>query len=63
MQWILELLGFKTSAEKKKRQLAQLREKAFQAQRAGNLRLAGKFLSEAEILETQIIELEAGKKH
>ena len=42
--------------EKKKEKLASLREKAFKAQRNGDLRMAGKYLHEAEILETSIIE-------
>ena len=56
MQWILELLGLKSSTDRQKKRLEQLRQKAFEAQRNGNLRLAGKYLSEAELLETQIIE-------
>ena len=62
MQWILELLGFKSSINRQKQKLDQLRQKAFEAQRNGNLRLAGKYLSEAEQLETKIFEAEAGSK-
>ena len=56
MNWIRKLLGLKSPIEKKRAKLAVLREKAFQAQRVGDLRLAGKYLHEAEILETSIIE-------
>jgi len=62
MNWLLELLGLKTSIKKKQRKLALLREKAFQAQRNGNLSLAGKYSLEAEFLETEIFEEQADKK-
>lgn len=59
MEWIRKLFGLKTSLEKKQDKLATLREKAFDAQRRGKLSLAGKYLHEAEILETEIVnELE-----
>mgnify|MGYP001310433559 CR=1 FL=1 len=59
MEWIRKLFGLKTSLEKKQDELATLREKAFSAQRKGKLSLAGKYLHEAEILETEIVnELE-----
>lgn len=56
MNWFRKLFGLKSPIEKKKEKLASLREKAFQAQRNGDLRMAGKYLHEAEILETSIIE-------
>tara|TARA_B100001248_G_C27156875_1_gene351636 strand:- start:262 stop:447 length:186 start_codon:yes stop_codon:yes gene_type:complete len=56
MKWILKLFGIKTSLEKKTEKLAELRAKAFDAQRRGKLSLAGKYLHEAEILETEIIQ-------
>ena len=56
MNWVRKLFGLKSPIEKKKEKLASLREKAFQAQRNGDLRMAGKYLHEAEILETSIIE-------
>ena len=59
MQWILELLGLKSSVNRQKQKLEQLRQKAFEAQRNGNLRLAGKYLAEAEVLETQILDAES----
>ena len=62
MQWILELLGFKSAIEKKKLKVKTLREKAFQAQRNGNLRLAGKYTLEAESLEEEIFEQESDEK-
>ena len=59
MQWILELLGLKSSTDRQKKRLEQLRQKAFEAQRNGNLRLAGKYLAEAEVLEAQILDAES----
>ena len=56
MKWILKLLGIKTSLERKSEKLADLRAKAFDAQRRGKLSLAGKFLHEAEILATEIVK-------
>ena len=55
MNWFRKLFGLKSPIEKKKEKLASLREKAFQAQRNGVLRMAVKYLHEAEILETSII--------
>ena len=62
MNWLLSLLGFKTSIQKKQQKLAGLREKAFQAQRNGNLSLCGKYTLEAELLETEIFEAQTDKK-
>ena len=62
MNWLLELLGIKPSIKKKQQKLARIREKAFQAQRNGNLSLCGKYTLEAELLETEIFEEQADKK-
>ena len=56
MKWLLNMLGIKNKLEKKKDKLAELQRKAFEAQRNGDLRTAGKYLSEAEQLETEIID-------
>ena len=56
MKWLLNLLGFKGSIERKKLKLTMLQQKAFEAQRNGDLRTAGKYLSEAEELETEIVD-------
>ena len=56
IKWFANL--FATSKiDKKKKKLASLQRKAFEAQRNGNLSLSGKYLLEAEILETEIIEI------
>ena len=55
MQWLLKILGIKSAIEKKEDQLVRLREKAFQAQRNGDLSLSGKYLIEVEKLETEIL--------
>ena len=62
MNWLLSLLGFKTSIQKKQQKLADLREKAFQAQRNGNLSLCGKYTLEDELLEAEIFEEQTDKK-
>ena len=56
MKWFRKLFGLKTPLEKKKAKLALLRQKAFEAQRVGDLRAAGKYLHEVEMLETVIVE-------
>tara|TARA_E500000331_G_C17252207_1_gene711660 strand:- start:1950 stop:2141 length:192 start_codon:yes stop_codon:yes gene_type:complete len=58
MKWLLKLLGFQGSIGRKKTKLKLLHEKAFQAQRNGDLRLSGQYLMEAEKLETEIIDEE-----
>ena len=55
MKWIRKLFGLRTPLEKKQDKLAALRKSAFDAQRRGKLSLAGKYLHEAEILETEIV--------
>ena len=57
MSWFRKLFGIKTSLEKKQDKLKALREVAFDAQRRGKLSLAGKYLHEAEILETEIVQM------
>jgi hypothetical protein len=57
MKWLLNLLGI-GSLDKKRNKLKTLKAKAFEAQRSGNLRLAGKYLNEAEFLETEILQEE-----
>ena len=56
MKWLLSILGIKSKLEKKKAKLSDLQKKAFEAQRNGDLRSAGKYLSEAEQLETEIVD-------
>ena len=62
MKWLLNILGIKSKLEKKKAKLAMLQRKAFEAQRNGDLRTAGKYLTEAELLETEIIDEMSGDK-
>ena len=57
INWLKKIFGIKTPLEKKRLALAVLQEKAFKAQRNGDLSLAGVYLLEAEILETEIFEL------
>ena len=57
MKWIRKLFGIKTPLTRKQDKLKSIRDKAFQAQRNGNLSLAGKYYHEAEILETEIADI------
>jgi hypothetical protein len=63
MKWFIKMLGFKSGIEKKKDKLKDLQAKAFQAQRNGNLRLAGKYFLEAENLETEIMDEEQNNEN
>ena len=56
MKWLFSMFGIKSPIERKKERLSKIREKAFKAQRNGDLRTAGKYLSEAELLETEIMD-------
>tara|TARA_E500000331_G_C17170362_1_gene675800 strand:- start:727 stop:909 length:183 start_codon:yes stop_codon:yes gene_type:complete len=56
MKWFRNLFGILNSLERKKRKLELIQKKAFEAQRNGNLTLAGKYFLEAEVLETEIVE-------
>ena len=56
MNWFRKMFGILSSLEKKKLKLELVQKKAFEAQRNGNLTLAGKYLLEAEVLETEIVE-------
>ena len=51
---IAHLYLFKDKADERKTKLAKLHQKAFEAQRKGDMKLAGKFLLEAESLEAEI---------
>lgn len=63
MSWIKRLFGWKTSEEREldrlRKKCAQLQNKGFEAQRNGNLRLAGEYQQQARDLEDDIIELTA----
>jgi len=61
VQWLLRLLGFSSPIDKKIKRLQSLQNKAFEAQRNGNLRLAGKYLLEAEVLEKEILQAQNQK--
>ena len=61
MQWLLRLLGFSSPIDKKIKRLQSLQNKASEAQRNGNLRLAGKYLLEAEVLEKEILQAQNQK--
>ena len=54
IEWIKKLLGFKSETEKKRDQIKKLHEKAFHAQRKGDLSLAGDYQKQAEKIAESI---------
>ena len=62
IKWIKKIFGIKSSLERKKDKMKKLHEKAFDAQRKGDLSLAGKYQKEAneiaEKLKLQLKKLE-----
>ena len=56
MEWLKKMLGILSPIEKKKKQLDIILEKAFKAQRNGDLRTAGILQKEATELENEILE-------
>jgi len=61
MSWIKRLFGWKTSEEREldrlRKKCEKLQKKAFDAQRNGNLRLAGEYQQQARELEDRIVDL------
>ena len=55
IEWIKQLFGFKTELEKKLEKIKKLEEKAFQAQRNGDLSLAGKYQKQSEEISDSIL--------
>lgn len=56
MEWLKKILGILTPIEKKKKQLSIVLEKAFKAQRNGDLKNAGILQKEAAEIENEILE-------
>lgn len=54
IEWIKQLLGFKSETEKKQSRIRKLHEKAFKAQRKGDLSLAGDYQKQAEAIADSI---------
>ena len=54
LEWIKQLFGFKSELEKKQDQIKKLHEKAFIAQRKGDLSLAGDYQKQAEEIADSI---------
>ena len=61
MKWIKKLFGIESKTEKLRRLLVKYERLAFEAQRKGDIKLAGELSIEAEKLEKQIIN-ERGEK-
>ncbi len=54
IEWIKQLLGLKSELEKKQDQIRRLQEKAFEAQRNGDLSLAGDYQKQADAIAESI---------
>ena len=54
IEWIRQMFGFKSALEKKQDMIRKLHEKAFQAQRKGDLSLAGDYQKQAAEIEDSI---------
>jgi len=54
IDWIKQLFGFKSELERKQEQIRKLHEKAFQAQRKGDLSLVGDYQKQAAEIEDSI---------
>ena len=54
MKWLKNLLGIKTKQEKLRTELAKLQGLAFEAQRKGDMELAGEYSLKAEKLIDQL---------
>ena len=54
MKWLKNLLGIKTKQEKLRTELAKLQGLAFEAQRKGDMELAGEYSLKAEQIIDQL---------
>ena len=54
IEWIKQFLGLKSETDKKYDQIKKLHEKAFHAQRKGDLSLAGDYQKQAEEIANSI---------
>ena len=59
MNWIKKLFGIKSEKEKKLAEIDRLLKLSFDAQRKGDLSLAGKYQQEIEAIYDEIEELQA----
>ena len=54
IEWIKKLFSFKSELEKKQDQIRKLEAKAFEAQRNGDLSLAGDYQRQAQVIADSI---------
>ena len=54
IEWLKQFLGLKSETDKKYDQIKKLQEKAFHAQRKGDLSLAGKYQNQANAIADSI---------
>ena len=58
MQWLKKLFGIKTQEEKFRLQLVEYENKAFEAQRKGDLEEAGKYKKAAEEIAEKLTNID-----
>lgn len=60
MKWLKQLLGIKPPEEKLREQLAKLQQQAFEAQRNGDMELAGQLNLKADQIIEQLYNKDIG---
>ena len=56
MNWLKKLLGLKSKEEKQRQKMSDLLQKSFEAQRAGDMELAGVYQKQADDIAHQLSE-------
>lgn len=56
MNWLKKLLGIKSKEEKKRQEVRDLLQKSFEAQRAGDMEMAGVYQKQADDIAHQLSE-------
>ena len=56
MNWLKKLLGIKSKEEKQQEEIKKLMQKSFEAQRAGDMEMAGVYQKQADEIAHQLSE-------
>jgi len=56
MNWLKKLLGLKSKEEKQRQKMSDLLQKSFEAQRAGDMEMAGVYQKQADDIAHQLSE-------
>ena len=56
MNWLKKLLGIKSKEEKQRQEMKNLLQKSFEAQRAGDMEIAGVYQKQADAIAQQLSE-------